>query len=279
MNVKVAKTAGFCFGVKRAVDTAYELSDTDGEVVTLGPIIHNQNVVDDLASHGVQVADSIEDIPEGATTIIRSHGVSKETIDRLESKNITYVDCTCPFVKKIHETVRKASEDGDEIVIVGTSSHPEVVGILGWAKSDATVIETAEEAKNFVPSNPDRQVCVVAQTTFNSKKFQELVEIFEKKVYHINIVNTICHATQERQDEAESLASESEAMLIIGDHMSSNSRKLYDICNSKCSHTFFIQTADELKRIDLSSFASLSITAGASTPNTLIQEVIEACQR
>ena len=231
-------------------------------------------MVNDLKQKGVSVAKSLEDVPEGTTVIIRSHGVPKRLIDSLEKKNIPYIDCTCPFVKKIHNIVREMSEKGDEIVVVGSASHPEVVGILGWVKGTATVIENIDEARAFLPKDPEKEVCIVAQTTFNSKKFQDLVEIFKKKVYHINIVNTICKATLDRQKEAESLAECSEAMIVIGGKQSSNSKKLYDICNHKCSHTFFIQTADDLSDIDLGSFASLSITAGASTPNTLIQEVI-----
>ncbi|MCR4604665.1 MAG: 4-hydroxy-3-methylbut-2-enyl diphosphate reductase [Eubacterium sp.] len=280
MNVTIADSAGFCFGVKRAVDAVYELLDADtASVMTYGPIIHNETVTDELASKGVKIADDIENIPKDATLVIRSHGVGREIIEKLEKNGINYVDATCPFVKKIHQTVSEHSAAGEEIVIIGSAQHPEVKGILGWVSGKATVIENEAEATDFTPFSKDNPVCIVAQTTFNLKKFQDLVEIFQKKGYYINIVNTVCHATMTRQEEAELLAEQSDAMIVIGGRESSNSRKLYEICKNKCLDTFFIQTADELKDIDLSKFASLGITAGASTPNNIIQEVSKACQR
>lgn len=279
MKVELAESAGFCFGVKRAVDTVYRLlEESKGKVCTLGPIIHNEQVVEDLADRGVQVLESVEDYrPDGdATLVIRSHGVEKSVIDELEKRNLRYEDATCPFVKKIHETVSRYSKDHD-IVILGSKSHPEVQGILGRA-SDGVVIETPEEAYAYTPENPAGKICVVAQTTFNYKKFQELVEILLKKGYDILAVNTICNATSVRQQEAEQLAARSDAMLVIGGRHSSNSRKLYEICKNQCENTFFIQTVDDLRTISLDSFTSLGITAGASTPNHIIQEVLKACQ-
>ena len=254
MTIKCADSAGFCFGVKRAVDTVYDLlAKENHKVYTLGPIIHNEQVVEDLASQGVQVIEHPEKIP--------------------------FEDATCPFVKKIHKTVAEYSEKGYEIVIIGSAKHPEVQGILGWAKKGGTVVESREDALLFKPSKGEKPICVVAQTTFNYKKFQELVEIFSKKGYDILAVNTICNATSTRQTEAESLAKDSDAMIVIGGTHSSNSRKLYEICKNQCENTFFIQTAEDLPDIPVSSFASLGITAGASTPNTIIQEVLKACQK
>ena len=284
MKIECAESAGFCFGVKRAVDTVYKLLDEEKEdVYTLGPIIHNEQVVDDLSSRGVMVADVPSDVPEekvsGATLVIRSHGVSKSVVEELDKRKIRYEDATCPFVKKIHYTVSEYSEKGYYIIIIGSPDHPEVQGILGWAGDAGTVIESREEAEAFVLPEKDKKICIVAQTTFNYKKFQELVEILSKKGYDILAVNTICNATSTRQQEAEKLAARSDAMLVIGGTHSSNSRKLYEICKNQCESTFFIQTVDDLRTISLDSFTSLGITAGASTPNNIIQEVLEACQK
>lgn len=281
MKIELADSAGFCFGVKRAVDTVYELIEkAPGSVYTLGPIIHNEQVVSDLESRGVRVAERVEEIENlpDATMIIRSHGVSKQVIQELEEKGISFEDATCPFVKKIHETVSKYSGEGYRIIIIGSASHPEVQGILGWTNGLGSVIETPEEAEAFLLENPAQKICVVAQTTFNYKKFQDLVEILSKKGYDILAVNTICNATSTRQKEAEKLAARSDAMIVIGGRHSSNSRKLYEICKNQCENTFFIQTVDDLRTISLDSFTSLGITAGASTPNTIIQEVLKACQ-
>lgn len=281
MEIKIAENAGFCFGVKNAVDSVYKLlEEADGApIYTLGPIIHNERVTADLEKHGVQVTEDISSLPEDAIVVIRSHGVPASVIKELETAGILYQNATCPFVEKIHQIVREHSEAGEEIVIVGTATHPEVIGILGWSANGGTVIETYEEAERYKPRNPAVKVCVVAQTTFNSKKFQDFVEIFLKKEYDINVVNTICRATQLRQEEAARLAASSDAMLVIGGADSSNSRKLYEICKQQCENTFFIQTADALEQISFDGSSALSITAGASTPNTLIQEVYEACQR
>ena len=280
MEIKVAESAGFCFGVKQAVDTVYELAEKNiGRIVTLGEIIHNETVVEELRTKGVTYVEDIEDIPDDATVVIRSHGVGASVIRSLEDKNIKYIDCTCPFVKKIHTIVNEHSRAGEHIVVVGSAKHPEVIGILGWINGSSTVVENIEDALDFKPLNPTDKVCVVAQTTFNSKKFQDFVEIFSKKEYDINVVNTICRATQTRQEEAEALSSVSDAMIVIGGARSSNSQKLYEICKQQCENTLFIQNADSLKDIDLDGFACLGITAGASTPNTLIQEVLKACQK
>ncbi len=278
MKIELAKSAGFCFGVKRAVETVYRLVEENrGRVCTLGPIIHNEQVVEDLAAKGVDTVQSLEEMTDPATLVIRSHGVPREVIEELNRRGIDYEDATCPFVKKIHDTVSHYTARGYRIVIIGSKSHPEVQGILGWAKQ-GTVLETPEEARNYSPENPGDKICVVAQTTFNYKKFQELVEIISKKGYDILAVNTICNATSTRQQEAEHLAARSDAMLVIGGRHSSNSRKLYEICKNQCENTFFIQTVDDLSAISLDSFTSLGITAGASTPNNIIQEVLKACQ-
>lgn len=283
MTITLADSAGFCFGVKRAVDTVYHLlEDKEKKVYTLGPIIHNEQVVQDLDANGVGVVCNPEEISGedgNATLVIRSHGVPQDVIRRIKEKGICYEDATCPFVKKIHQTVEEYSAKSYRIIIIGSKDHPEVQGILGWTNGRGTVIETAAEAEDFSLANPHEKICIVSQTTFNYKKFQELVEIFSEKGYDIIAVNTICNATSTRQKEAEELAARSDAMIIIGGRHSSNSRKLYEISKNQCENTFFIQTADDLKGIPFDSFASLGITAGASTPNNIIQEVLEACQK
>ena len=282
MTITLAESAGFCFGVKRAVDSVYQLLEhQEKQVYTLGPIIHNEQVVNDLASKGVTVVSKpseIENTKDG-TLVIRSHGVSKNIIKNIQKNRISYEDATCPFVKKIHETVQTYSEKNYRIIIIGSKDHPEVQGILGWTNGRGIVVENETEADNFTIENDSEKICIVAQTTFNYKKFQELVEIFSKKGYDITAVNTICNATSTRQKEAEELAVRSDAMIVIGGKHSSNSRKLYEICKNQCENTFFIQTVDDLKGISFETFTSLGITAGASTPNNIIQEVLEACQK
>ena len=274
MEVTVAKSAGFCFGVKRAVDMVYQETEQGGKVYTLGPIIHNEQVVEDLASKGVEVIDSPSDLKEmeGGTVIIRSHGVSEEIFQQLKQYDVKIVDATCPFVGKIHRTVQEKYQEGYQIIIIGNKDHPEVEGIQGWCKNDATVIETIEEAQKFQPIEEKKQ-CIVSQTTFNYKKFKDIVEIFHKKSYDILVVNTICNATEERQTEAGTIARQSDAMLVIGGKHSSNTQKLYEICSKECPNTHFIQTLDDLDLEQFQSFRSVGITAGASTPNNIIKEV------
>lgn len=276
MDVRLAKTAGFCFGVKRAVDTVYEqIAQHEGEsIYTYGPIIHNEEVVKDLQKKGVRVLNTIEELKalSGGIVIIRSHGVSKEVYDILKERGVTCVDATCPFVKKIHKIVANESAKGAHIVIIGDAAHPEVQGIRGWAGNDATVIRTKEEAESFtVPEN--QKLCVVSQTTFNYNKFKYLVEILSKKSYDISVLNTICSATKERQTEAESIAKEVDAMIVIGDKHSSNTQKLFEICRNACNNTYYIQTLEDLNRNQLKSVKTVGITAGASTPKNIIEEV------
>ena len=203
-EVIVAKSAGFCFGVQRAVDTVYNQCGGKN-VFTYGPIIHNEEVVKDLENKGVHVINSADEINDDSTVIIRSHGVSKDVYDSLHEKNVNIVDATCPFVLKIHKIVKEESANGSQIVIIGNENHPEVEGIMGWSLSDTYVIDTSEKAQNLVLDS-QRRVCIVSQTTFNYNKFQELVEIISKKGYNIIIRNTICNATEERQTEAREIA-------------------------------------------------------------------------
>ncbi len=275
MEVILAKTAGFCFGVNRAVDTVYEQIEKGGKIYTYGPIIHNETVVEDLEKKGVSVINSEEElrnITEG-TVIIRSHGVKKEVYSILEEKGISYVDATCPFVKRIHKIVEKESKEGKVIIIVGNSSHPEVEGICSYVDGEYYVVESVEEA-DALNLSKEAEFTIVSQTTFNSTKFKDIVAIFDKKGYYSSVVNTICNATAERQTEAKEIASKVDAMIVIGGSHSSNSRKLFEICSKECDLTFFIRTKDDLNSVTLPDSAELvGITAGASTPNNIIEEV------
>ena len=275
MKVIKAKTAGFCFGVKRAVDTVYEQVDTCiGPIYTYGPIIHNEEVVKDMESKGVVVLRTEKELDDisGGTVIIRSHGVEKRIYDKLEAKGIRIVDATCPFVKKIHNIVQKESAAGKYILIIGSPDHPEVIGIRGWAGEHAAVVQNADDIEN-IDFSKNRKICVVSQTTFNYNKFKDLVEIIKKKSYDIIVLNTICNATKERQTEAESIAESVDAMIVIGDKHSSNTQKLFEICRMACNNTYYIQTLDDLNLNQLGSVETVGITAGASTPNNIIEEV------
>ena len=274
MKVTLAKSAGFCFGVKRAVEMVYKEAETGKKVYTLGPIIHNEQVVQDLEQKGVRVIDTPEELSkaEDATVIIRSHGISADVYHQLEDKKVRIVDATCPFVSKIHRIVEKKYQEGSCIVIVGNANHPEVEGINGWCNGAATVIGSVSEAENY-SQEPARKLCVVAQTTFNYKKFKDIVDIFSKKSYDIDVMNTICNATEERQTEAAAIAGDSDVMIVIGGKHSSNTQKLYEICKNVCPDTHFIQTLDDLDLKQFQSFRSVGVTAGASTPNTIIKEV------
>ena len=283
MEVKVAKTAGFCFGVQRAVDKVYELIDScQDRLFTLGPIIHNEEVVNDLEKKGVRVAseEELKTLPKGSTVVIRSHGVGKKVYDQLEECGLSYVDVTCPFVLKIHRIVEKESKAGSHIVIIGDPDHPEVVGICGWCIGPYTVIRTKQDALDFVPPE-GKNVCIVSQTTFNYNKFKDLVEILRKKRYDntvlniLNILNTICNATEERQREAKSIAGEVDTMLVVGGRHSSNTQKLFEICKKECGNTYYIQTPVDLDSEMFHHSSYVGITAGASTPKKIIEEVQE----
>jgi len=276
VEIVLAKTAGFCFGVKRAVDTVYKEIERGGKIYTFGPIIHNEQVVDDLENKGVEIIESVEQlkkIPDG-TVIIRSHGVSRDVYRVIEDKKLNLVDATCPFVKKIHRIVDEESAAGRQVIVIGNLHHPEVEGIIGWCTGEKKpiVIENHTEANDFsMPINT--KISIVSQTTFNFNKFQELVEIFEKKGYDVNVVNTICNATEERQIEARKIASEVDAMIVIGGSKSSNTQKLYEICSRECDNTQYVQTRDDLALETINSDSRVGITAGASTPNKIIEEV------
>ena len=259
MKVELAKSAGFCFGVEKAVNTVYEEAKKGNDIVyTLGPIIHNEEVVKDMKKRGVE-AVKIEDLaslPKG-TVIIRSHGVSREIFN---------------FVKKIHAIVSVQSGKGKTVVIIGNPEHPEVMGIRGWGDENTYAVENIEQFINL-ELKKDEEIIIVAQTTFNHKKFQEIIDKISILGYDVRCFNTICNATQERQAEAKNIASNVDAMIVIGDKKSSNTGKLVEICQEECKNTVFIQTLEDLDYDALLSVDSVGITAGASTPKHIIEEV------
>ena len=282
MQVRVAASAGFCFGVQHAVDKVYEELKTGRPVYTFGPIMHNETVVAELEAKGVKVIDSVEEADklEGASIIIRSHGVPRDVYERLDRRDADgnpvnhVIDATCAFVKKIHRTVEEYSAKGYHIVIVGDPEHPEVKGICGWCSGPFSVIDSEDDARSLTVSH-EKELCLVSQTTYNFNKFEVLVEILKKIGYSINVVNTICNATEKRQRETLELARSSDAMIVIGSRNSSNTRKLFEISSRECINTYYIQTHADLELCDLKSFRCVGITAGASTPQTIIKEVQE----
>ncbi len=282
MKLTIAKSAGYCFGVKRAVNMVYqEAEEAKVPVYTYGPIIHNEEVVRDLKQRGVHVVrelKELENLPKGKI-IIRSHGISRREHEAMKACGFEVLDATCPFVLKIHRLVEKYSKEGYRIVIAGNEHHPEVEGILGWVEGQPAYTVTSQEDIEKLPLKEGEKVCLVAQTTFNYNKFQDLVEIIKKKEYNICISNTICNATEERQNEARRIARRADAMIVIGDSSSSNTRKLYEICKTECQETFYIQTLSGLELDKLKSSDCIGITAGASTPNNIIEEVYTNVRR
>lgn len=281
VKVTTAKTAGFCFGVRRAVDEVHrQIASGEKPVYTYGPIIHNDQVVAGLEEQGVRVIRGEEDLAEitGGTVIIRSHGVSRAVQEKLEATGLHVVDATCPFVKKIHRIVQESGKAGKTVIIAGDPDHPEVQGICGWTEGPYFVVQNADEiGKLCIPEG--QKAVLVAQTTFNAGKFEEIVEIFKKTYYYDTVINTVCSATDERQTEARMTARQVDAMIVIGGRHSSNTRKLYEICSCECKNTYFIETLVDLDFQPFQSFSHVGITAGASTPNSIIEEVQEHVRR
>lgn len=272
MKIRVAKTAGFCFGVRRAVETVRQNIGRFPSLSTLGPIIHNPQVVSAFEEQGVFAAANVEDVNTSAV-VIRSHGCAPNVCSRLAQRGITVIDATCPYVTKIQQTVAKAYQDGQQIVIVGEAAHPEVIGINGYCDDTAVVIESVEEAKTL--KKCEKTICLVAQTTTNQQKWQFIVEILLKSGYNDAIVhNTICAATTARQQEAQTLAKECDCMVVIGGRESSNTRKLYEICKAQLERTYVIESSKELKKINFYNSDIIGISAGASTPDWVIKEVV-----
>ena len=274
MIVKTAKTAGFCPGVKRAVEDGLRTgrAHPGKKIYTYGPIIHNEQVVEDLQKKrrlpGARgPGKELEQLKErnGHHTVTES---PKRFMTWLSKKTLELVDATCYYVQKIHQIVWDKSNEGKDILIIGNGSHPEVEGICGWCRNGADVVETEEEAHQYV-HDQEKPLRIVAQTTFNYKKFNKLVEIISKKGYDILVLNTICSATEKRQTEAREIAKEADAMIVIGGKHSSNTQKLFEICSKECANTYYIQKLKDLDVQSLQSMSCVGITAGASTPNNI----------
>lgn len=274
MEVILAKSAGFCFGVKRAVDCVYEKVDC-GKIYTYGPIIHNKQVTGDLEKHGVRVIESLDEADSGEV-IIRSHGVPPHIYDELEAKGLSFTDCTCPFVKKIHKIVKKSFYDEQRsIIIVGNGAHPEVIGINGWCKNTAAIINSVEEAEKLKPDKSKKWALVV-QTTFQTDVFNEILSVLGDDFDDLKLYNTICNATAERQKEAVDIAKVVDYMIILGDNKSSNTRKLFEISKKYCKNTYLCETIKDLQLNISVNNVKIGITAGASTPPVIIKEAVNA---
>lgn len=277
MKIIVAKTAGFCFGVQRAVDLAYE-QENKKRVYTYGPIIHNAQVVEALEQKGIKKLDNMNDITDNSTLIVRSHGVAPYVYEQARNHNIDIVDATCPYVRKIHKIVERHKNDGDTIVIVGNKNHPEVMGIRGWANSECIVIDNVADLDQSMFTNSSN-ICIVCQTTYRKDKFNEIVQWIQNNYKNVTVYDTICSATAERQKEATEIAKQVDYMIVIGGKNSSNTQKLYEICSRHCHNTVCIETADELELNNLKDNDRIGITAGASTPDGIIKEVIFKMQQ
>lgn len=277
MSITLAKTAGFCFGVDRAVNLLTELIEKGESVATIGPIINNQQFVDEMAGRGVRIVSSPSEVKKGEIAVIRSHGVPKSVYDELNALEVNFIDATCPFVSKIHKIVDKAHSEKKAVIIAGDKLHPEVQGINGHCENSAFVVSTPEEFEELyykLEENEKNNCILVAQTTYNTMFWNRFHEIAEKLYTNIKIFDTICSATGERQGEAAKIARESDLMVVIGGRHSSNTKKLSDVC-SKYTKTLLIETKDELNQINVSQFDKIGITAGASTPAHIIKEVLK----
>lgn len=279
MEIIVAKTAGFCFGVNRAVQHLEKMLDAhtsqNTHIYSYGPVIHNPQVVEHFNNQGVTIIHTLDELdtyPPGEL-LIRSHGVSEETIKKIQERGFTIVDSTCPYVKKIHRIVEKASLSGDAILIIGDENHPEVIGIAGWAKGEVIIIKDVDEIDQ-IQWDKNKTYTVVAQTTFNVEKYKLILKKLQKKSIRVIINETVCQATVMRQREALELSEKVTKMIVIGGKNSSNTQKLYEICKSQCKDTYYVETIEELELNVFKDNDIIGITAGASTPKNIIEEVI-----
>lgn len=274
MKIILAKSAGFCFGVNRAVTIVNNLLEEGKKVTTLGPIIHNPHMVAELAERGVEIADTPNDLSSmDRTLVIRSHGVPQSVIDQIEQKGISYENATCPFVSKIHQIVKDNSREGKVILIAGDENHPEVQGIVGHCEGEHYIFKNYEDLGKLLKKLENISICVVAQTTYDVKEWKNCLKLLKKVYTNAKIFDTICSATSIRQSEAEELASISDIMVVIGGRQSSNTAKLFSVCKSNCERTYLIESAAELDDIALIDADIIGITAGASTPARIIKEV------
>ena len=277
-EIKLAKTAGFCFGVNRAVDIVWRLVNSGEKVCTLGPIIHNAQMVNELADKGVRIVNSPKEVASGETVVIRSHGVGRNIYDEINELGLKSVDATCPFVAKIHKTVRERSSLGDVILIVGDKNHPEVIGIQNHCTGENHTVKSPEEIEELAfkfPYLKNKPISVVAQTTFDIKLWEKCLKTIKKVYTNANFFGTICNATTDRQTEAAQLSQSSDFMVVIGDRNSSNTCKLYNICKSSCENTVLAQTKDDILPHMVLNAQKIGVTAGASAPARIIKEVLD----
>lgn len=272
-EIIIAEHSGFCFGVKRAVEMTINHKNSNGKTYTLGPLIHNNDVINRLKKQGVDKVENkeLDKLNSEDTIVIRSHGVTPKIIRDVEKYGVNLIDATCPFVSNIHKKVKKYHELGYQIIIVGDRNHPEVIGINGWCNHSAIITKDGSDLKKL-----SSKVCVVAQTTERLFNYEKVVEIVLKKCEEVIRFNTICNATKERQESAEELSKKVELMIVIGGKNSSNTKKLFEICRSNCKNTLFIENSHELPESVLKDekIKKIGITAGASTPDWVIEEVV-----
>lgn len=279
MNLIVASKGGFCFGVKKAIDTAlktsYEINDKS--IFTFGPIIHNSHVIKYLDDKGIKVVEDIEEAKD-QILIVRSHGVPFDFYEKAEKLNIKVVDTTCPFVRKVQNLAKKHWELGNKVIILGDSKHPEVIGINGWAKNEAIIIQSELDVQKLI-NIKDQKACILAQTTFPLKKWDHMVHTISEVVKNYECFNTICSATLERQEECEIIAKKVDCMIVVGGRNSSNTQKLYEISKKYCKNAVHIESVCELVMNNIVKYDSIGIVAGASTPEWIIQEIIDKLEK
>lgn len=273
MQLVVANSAGFCFGVNNAVKIVFDLAkNSEDRIYTLGPIIHNEEVVDKLKDKGIISIDKLEQVEKPAKVIVRAHGVGPNVISEFEANGIEVVNATCPYVEKIQRLVNQKYKEGYQIIIVGDKKHPEIIGINGWCNNSAYIIDSIEEVDSL--PNIEKNICIVAQTTFMREKWEKIIQSLNKRFENVLKFDTICNATDKRQTEAEKISKEVDMVLVIGGEHSSNTNKLFEICKANCPKTYKIQTADDIPPVDIKKIKKIGITAGASTPDWVIKEVI-----
>lgn len=276
MKVEIAKYSGYCFGVKRAMDMAWEelmknSENTQKQIYSIGPLIHNNQAMQKYKDKGLLIEEKVENLEKNSIAIVRSHGLSKYFYDKMEEKSIKVVDATCPFVKKIQDIVYKSHISGSKIILIGDRNHPEIIGINGWAEDSSIIINSLDDALSF-EVNEHSDYIVVVQTTYKLEKYQQIEKILKNRLKKVEFFNTICYATRERQDAAGKLSKIVDAMIVVGGKNSSNTKKLAEICAENCD-TFLIETAEELDLEKIKNFEKIGISAGASTPDFIIKEV------
>jgi 4-hydroxy-3-methylbut-2-enyl diphosphate reductase len=271
VKILLAKNAGYCFGVRDAVNMAYDTAEEYGDVYMLGHIVHNENVVDDLDKAGAKVVDSLDDVPNGRPVLLRAHGTHVDTWEEAKKKNMNIVDATCPLVKDIHDEIKELESDGRKIIIIGDHGHDEVVGIASQVK-DPVVVATTEEAKNL---RKTKRAGIVSQSTQTIENVQEIVNILMSKVVDLRFINTICFPTKRNQEQIKELSEKCDVMIVIGSFTSANSKRLTDLSNQRNKRSYQVTCAVEIDEKWLEDCDTVGISAGASTPDNIIKEVIE----